>query len=52
LYSGGTFNDQNPNYGPFTLNGNPADNANPAYGARNLVKFKKKNVVWLFRTPW
>ena len=38
LISGGNADDPNPDYGPFILNGEPASNADPFIGARNLVK--------------
>ena len=40
LISGGNFNEQNLNYGPFILDANDASNADSAIGARNLVIFK------------
>ena len=52
LNSGGNFDECDPNYGPFMLNGNPAENADANIGARLLVCSLQQNVVWLFHTAW
>lgn len=48
LNVGGNWN-ANPNYGPFYLNSNPADNSNANVGARHLVS---NTFIWrVFSAP-